>query len=79
MPNILGIEISQEHADKITETCNQILHPEQTEDGRRKIAEQFRNDFYRVRGMNPHADKNITVKEYIGKYLLENSWMIKYF
>jgi len=79
MPNILGIEITQAHADNLTETFNRILYPESTEDGKKQIAENFKNDFYRTRRTNPHVDKNITVSEFIRKYLPGNIWMIKYF
>ena len=68
MKNTLcGIEISEEHANQITATCDRILRQEDE----RKHTEALRNfriDFISMQGSNPHNRFYSTPEEYLRKY-----------
>jgi hypothetical protein len=68
MKNTLcGIEISQEHANLIIETCNRIIE-EADKRTHTEALKKFRVDFVSMQGSNPHNRFYGTPEEYLRKY-----------
>ena len=67
MNTLCGIEISQEQADRIRDTCENII--QQVEQRRRMYAlQRFAEDFADMQRTNPHNRFFGTVLEYLRKY-----------
>ena len=77
MPNICGIEISEEHAKVLHDTCQRIMHPP-SGNAEKEEAREFLLRFGASRH-NPHATFHGTASEYIKRYLPEKINLIKYF
>jgi len=77
MITICGIEITQEHADKLKKITDSILntrHPNNV----KQEAQKFKIDFYITIRTNPHNKFKGTVSEYINQFLPEKRYLLPY-
>jgi len=77
MNTICGIEISDEHAQRIRTITDKILNTSNPHNMANEAA-QFEWDWERTKHTNPHNTFKGTAREYIRRYLPEKMYLLRY-